>query len=220
MEVLGTQDLRLDHRVAVGAVPVVGAVPAQPDRGASLRAGGAVAKVEQRRRQRREDGRSRRCRRVPNRGGDGAPQPHLGGRKHRDRVECRPKKLQEAPLLGWLLELAGHPVEAGVDLARTQVPLDFRGYAAADAQARWTALICSGVALPGRSGRNRAAMMVRRSLASMSSKDGSVLVVYQGWRARRSVTSSGWWPCRAYQMTTRLMVSMPNGTVRSTACSR
>ena len=75
---------------------------------------------------------------------------------------------------------------------RARSSLDFRGYAAADAQARWTALICSGVASPGRSGRNRAAMMVRRSLASMSSKDGSVLVVYQGWRTRRSVTSSGW----------------------------
>jgi putative DNA methylase len=78
----------------------------------------------------------------------------------------------------------------GVETVLT-TSLDFRGYAAADAQARWTALICSGVALPGRSGRNWAAMMVRRSLASMSWKDGSVLVVYQGWRARRSVTSSG-----------------------------
>jgi hypothetical protein len=36
--------------------------------------------------------------------------------------------------------------------------------------------------------------MVRRSLASMSSKDGSVLVVYQGAAARRAATSSGWWP--------------------------
>src|SRR4029453_15086971 len=94
--------------------------------------------------------------------------------------------------------------QARFEYPATSVLLDFRGYAAADAQARWTALICSGVASPGRSGRNRAAMMVRRSLASMSSKDGSVLVVYQGWRARRSVTSSGWWPCKAYQMTTRL----------------
>ena len=65
--------------------------------------------------------------------------------------------------------------------------LDFRSCAAADAQARWTALICSGVAWPGCSGRNRAAMMVRRSLAIMSSKDGSVLQAYQGWRVRRSV---------------------------------
>lgn len=59
---------------------------------------------------------------VPDRGGDGAPEPHRGGRIDHDRVEGRPKKLQEVPLLGWLLELAGHLVETGVDLARTQVP--------------------------------------------------------------------------------------------------
>src|SRR6266540_5175511 len=72
-------------------------------------------------------------------------------------------------------------------------------YAAAEAQALCTAVICSGVGCAGHSGRNRAAMMVRRSLASMSAKDGSVLVVYQGAAARWVVTSSGWWPERVYQ---------------------
>src|SRR4029453_4475133 len=110
--------------------------------------------------------------------------------------------------------------QARFEYPATSVLLDFRGYAAADAQARWTALICSGVASPGRSGRNRAAMMVRRGLASMSSKDGPVWGVDRGGGARGAVTSSGWWPGKGYQMTTRLMVSMPNGTVRSTACSR
>ncbi|KPI13390.1 hypothetical protein OV450_8336 [Actinobacteria bacterium OV450] len=35
----------------------------------------------------------------------------------------------------------------------------------------------------------------------MSAKDGLVLVVYQGARARWSVASLGWWPCKAYQRT-------------------
>src|SRR5512132_1006492 len=51
----------------------------------------------------------------------------------------------------------------------------------------------------------------------MSSKDGSVLVWYHGWASRRARASSGWWPCRAYQTTTRDWISIPNGTVRSTA---
>lgn len=35
----------------------------------------------------------------------------------------------------------------------------------------------------------------------MSAKDGSVLEVYQGARARWSAASLGWWPCNAYQTT-------------------
>ncbi|MEU7260683.1 hypothetical protein AB0B21_33480 [Streptomyces rimosus] len=38
---------------------------------------------------------------------------------------------------------------------------------------------------------NLAAIMTRRSLTVMSVKDGSALVVYQGERRGRSVTSSG-----------------------------
>ena len=51
----------------------------------------------------------------------------------------------------------------------------------------------------------------------MSSKAGSVLAGYQGWAWRRAVMRAGLWPCRAYQMTTRVWVSRANGTVRSTA---
>ncbi|MGW3137765.1 hypothetical protein [Streptomyces sp. NPDC001139] len=45
--------------------------------------------------------------------------------------------------------------------------------------------------------------LVTISLTTMSWKDGVVLVVYQGARARCSATSAGWWPWRAYQMTVR-----------------
>jgi hypothetical protein len=60
-------------------------------------------------------------------------------------------------------------------------------------------------------------MMTRRSLIVMSSKEGSVLVVYQRARSRRSVTSAGVWPAAAYQMVARLRQIRPNGTVRCTA---
>jgi hypothetical protein len=63
----------------------------------------------------------------------------------------------------------------------------------------------------------RAQIRVRRSVVSMSSKAGSVLVVYQGWAWRRLVMLAGSWPCRAYQATTRECTSRANGTVRSTA---
>ena len=51
----------------------------------------------------------------------------------------------------------------------------------------------------------------------MSSKAGPVLVVYQGWLARRAVMIWGRCPWRAYQMMTRAWMSRANGTVRSTA---
>jgi hypothetical protein len=63
----------------------------------------------------------------------------------------------------------------------------------------------------------RAAIMVRRSSVSMSSKAGSVLVAYQGWSWRRAVAACRGWPCRAYQVTTRVETIRANGTVRSTA---
>ncbi len=63
----------------------------------------------------------------------------------------------------------------------------------------------------------RAAIMVRRSWVSMSSKAGSVLVAYQGWSWRRAVTAWRGWPCRAYQVTTKVETIRANGTVRSTA---
>src|SRR6266496_4466194 len=63
----------------------------------------------------------------------------------------------------------------------------------------------------------RAAIMVRRSWMSMSSKAGSVLVAYQGWSWRRAVTACRGWPCRAYQVTARVETIRANGTVRSTA---
>ena len=51
--------------------------------------------------------------------------------------------------------------------------LDFRGYAAARAQACWTSRISSVVAGRGDGGRNRAAMIWRRRLVSMSRVAGS-----------------------------------------------
>jgi hypothetical protein len=51
----------------------------------------------------------------------------------------------------------------------------------------------------------------------MSSKAGPVLVVYQGWLARRAVMIWGRCPWRAYQMMTRAWMSSAIGTVRSTA---
>lgn len=50
--------------------------------------------------------------------------------------------------------------------------------------------------------RNLWAMMVRRSLAVMSSKEGWVLVVYQRARVRCSSVSAGWWPVSVYQAIT------------------
>ena len=63
--------------------------------------------------------------------------------------------------------------------------LDFRHHAAAssNAAASWAAFgpfVSESVAV-----EKRAAMMVRRSLTSMSSTDGSRLVRYQSWRRRR-----------------------------------
>jgi hypothetical protein len=63
----------------------------------------------------------------------------------------------------------------------------------------------------------RAQIMTRRSLVSMSSKAGSRLEVYQGSAARRAAMPAGSWPCRAYQMMTRVCTSSANGTARSTA---
>jgi hypothetical protein len=60
-------------------------------------------------------------------------------------------------------------------------------------------------------------MMARRSLIVMSSNDGSVLVVYQRDRSRRSATAVGACPVAAYQRVTRLRQISPNGTVRCTA---
>ena len=90
-------------------------------------------------------------------------------------------------------------------------------YAAAASQAASTAWTCSSVGWAGRVPENRAAIRVRRSLVSMSSNAGSVLVRYQGCAARRSSMSAGSWRCRAYQMTIRVCTSIANGTVRSTA---
>src|SRR6266540_5701315 len=113
----------------------------------------------------------------PGAGGVPASDEQDGGERHQDDQEG---ELQRPVLAGRVVARLSH-------------------YAAAEAQALCTAVICSGVGCAGHSGRNRAAMMVRRSLASMSAKDGSVLVVYQGAAARWVVTSSGWWPERVYQ---------------------
>ena len=51
----------------------------------------------------------------------------------------------------------------------------------------------------------------------MSSKAGSVLVLYQGWSWRRLATWAGSWPRVAYQVTTRVLVIRAKGTVRVTA---
>jgi hypothetical protein len=68
--------------------------------------------------------------------------------------------------------------------------LDFRGYAAAWAQAWWTSRISWVVAGRGVVGINRAAMIWRRSVVSMSRVEGSVLVRYQGALARRWAVTS------------------------------
>src|SRR5215469_14111527 len=93
----------------------------------------------------------------------------------------------------------------------------FRSYAAAACQAARTARVCEGVGVAAEPLAIRAVMRVRRSLVSMSSKAGSVLAGYQGWAVRRAVMSAGSWPCRAYQVTTRVWVSRAKGTVRATA---
>src|SRR5215469_2338741 len=95
--------------------------------------------------------------------------------------------------------------------------LQFRGYAAAAFQAARTACIWLVVGWPGCPADIRAVIRARRSLVSMSSKAGSVLAVYQGWSWRRAVMSAGSWPCRAYQMMMRVLVSRAKGTVRWTA---
>jgi Transposase, Mutator family len=51
----------------------------------------------------------------------------------------------------------------------------------------------------------------------MSANETACLVRYQGARARRAATSRAGWPHSAYQQTTRLTQTSPNGTVRSTA---
>ncbi|MGH4013814.1 MAG: hypothetical protein ACRDSL_07750 [Pseudonocardiaceae bacterium] len=75
----------------------------------------------------------------------------------------------------------------------------FALHAAARAQACWTSRISSVVAGRGVGGRNRAAMIWRRSLRSMSQVAGSVLVRYQGAALRREAVSVFSWPWRAYQ---------------------
>src|SRR5215216_4717484 len=55
-------------------------------------------------------------------------------------------------------------------------------------------------------------MMTWQSLIVMSSKDGSVLVVCQRDRSRRSATSAGACPAAAYQRVTRPRRSAPNGS--------
>jgi hypothetical protein len=82
--------------------------------------------------------------------------------------------------------------------------LDFRGYAAARAQACWTSRISSVVAGRGDVGRNRAAMIWRRRLVSMSRVAGSVFDPYHGADARRCATSAVGWPWRWYQRMSRL----------------
>src|SRR3954467_5046380 len=87
----------------------------------------------------------------------------------------------------------------------------------AAAQAARTARVCSGDAWWWAWGRNLAAMITRRSLTVMSSKEGSVLVVYHRARDRWSAASAGACPALAYQSTVRLRQMSPNGTVRCTA---
>ena len=70
--------------------------------------------------------------------------------------------------------------------------LDFRSYAAAFSQARRRMLISVGVTGWGPGRRNCAAMITRRSLASMSATEGWALSRYQGASLRTAVTSSGW----------------------------
>ena len=90
----------------------------------------------------------------------------------------------------------------------------FRGYAAAACHAARTALVCSGVGRAAEPLEMRAAIRTRRSWVSMSSKAGSVLAGYQGCAWRRAMMRAGLWPCRAYQVMTRVQVSRANGTVR------
>ena len=87
---------------------------------------------------------------------------------------------------------------------RTYYDLDFRSYAAARAQACWTSRISSVVAGRGDVGRNRAAMIWRRRLVSMSRVAGSVFDPYHGADARRCATSVLGWPWRWYQRMSRL----------------
>ena len=51
----------------------------------------------------------------------------------------------------------------------------------------------------------------------MSANAGSVLEVYQGWRARRWGASSEWCPCSVVQMTVIVEQYKANGVVCSTA---
>ena len=66
----------------------------------------------------------------------------------------------------------------------------FGDQAAAAAQAEVTARISSVVGWAGTAAENRAAMRVRRSLISMSSKAGPVLSPYHGWSSRRASMSA------------------------------
>src|ERR1700761_2508406 len=85
-------------------------------------------------------------------------------------------------------------------LFRDRAWLVFRSYAAAACQAARTSLVCPGVGCAPGPLEIRAAIRVRRSWVSMSSKAGSVLAWYQGWAWRRAAGPARWWPCRAYQM--------------------
>src|SRR5674476_1290681 len=95
--------------------------------------------------------------------------------------------------------------------------LDFLTYAATSSQARRRMVISCGVGGWGSSWRYWAAMMTRRSLASMSRTEGWVFSRYHGASSRAAATSSGWCPAVAYQQTARVFTASANGTVRSTA---
>src|SRR5262249_61087793 len=71
--------------------------------------------------------------------------------------------------------------------------LDFRGYAAASAQARWMAWISSGAGGRGTPGLNCAAMRTRRSWAIMSREEGQALAGDQGALSRRGRATAGPW---------------------------
>ena len=137
--------------------------------------------------------------------------------------EYRPGSLKPVPVAAMKVREAALDPEFGCDdierqlllhflsrrKNRVEIPyldqyLDFRGYAAARAQACWTSRISSVVAGRGDVGRNRAAMIWRRRLVSMSRVEGSVFDPYHGADARRCATSAVGWPWRVYQMMSRL----------------
>lgn len=113
----------------------------------------------------------------------------------------------------------GHPSTGGVERDRARGLPDsirpsnseFRSWAAASSQARRMTEISCGVTGRGSARRNCVAMITRRSLASMSSTEGWVLVRYHGARARAAGTSSGWWPAVAYRQMARVFTMSPEG---------